>query len=234
MQVIATGLGRTGTTSLEVALVRLGFGPCFSAGAIFDRTELIRPLLRIIEDDSAPWEGILTGYASLLGEPASVCWRRLVRCYPEAKVVHTVRDPERWLDSIRKTLYERRRRVDSLPGKAAVLLSSMFGTDLAPLVRLFQVTYEAKALRFLAEQTPQRAVELFEEHTAQIRETVPADRLLVLDVRDGWKPLCAFLEVPVPDEPFPRVNDTAEYSSSRGGFGGRALPLLLGRTRPCT
>ncbi|MFI6387161.1 sulfotransferase family protein [Nonomuraea sp. NPDC050540] len=232
MQVMATGLGRTGTTSLEVALVRLGFGPCFSAGEIFTRTELIRPLLGIMQDDSAHWGDILDGYESLLGEPASACWQRIFHSYPEVKVVHTVRDPERWLDSMQKTLFKRRGRVNSLPGRAAVLLSSMGGTDLAPLVRLFQLTLEARAQRLVAERKPQRAIELFQEHTALIQETVPSDRLLVLDVRAGWEPLCEFLDVPVPAEPFPRMNDTAEYRRSRGGFGGRAVPLLLGRTRP--
>lgn len=40
-----------------------------------------------------------------------------------------------------------------------------------------------------------------------VRATVPEDRLLVFDVRQGWEPLCRFLDVPVPDEPFPHIND---------------------------
>jgi len=44
-----------------------------------------------------------------------------------------------------------------------------------------------------------------------VRETVPADRLLVWQVKDGWEPLCAMLGVPVPDEPFPRTNDAAGF-----------------------
>jgi Sulfotransferase domain len=40
---------------------------------------------------------------------------------------------------------------------------------------------------------------------------VPADRLLVWSFTDGWEPLCEFLEVPVPDPPFPRVNDTRQF-----------------------
>jgi len=38
----------------------------------------------------------------------------------------------------------------------------------------------------------------------------PQDRLLVYEVKEGWEPLCEFLGVEVPDEPFPRLNDTAE------------------------
>ena len=42
----------------------------------------------------------------------------------------------------------------------------------------------------------------------EVKQTVPKDRLLVFDVKEGWNPLCKFLDVPVPDTPFPHVNDT--------------------------
>src|SRR3954447_11424932 len=104
MRVIGTGYGRTGTTSLEAALVQLGFGPCFSAADVFRNPKFIRPLLGAVEGGSANWGDMLAGYESLVSEPASVCWRELVEYYPEVKVVHTVRDPERWVDSIQRTL----------------------------------------------------------------------------------------------------------------------------------
>ena len=53
---------------------------------------------------------------------------------------------------------------------------------------------------------------IFRDHVAAVRSTVPADRLLVFEVSEGWGPLCAFLGVPVPDEPFPHVNDTADFN----------------------
>jgi len=53
----------------------------------------------------------------------------------------------------------------------------------------------------------ERAIEIFEARTAEVIETVPPDRLLVFTVADGWEPLCAFLDVPIPDTPFPHLND---------------------------
>jgi hypothetical protein len=229
MRVIGTGYGRTGTTSLEAALERLGFGPCFSAGDVFGKPELIRPLLGAIERGSANWDAILAGYESLVGEPASVRWRELAEYYPKAKVIHTVRDPERWLGSMQRTLSWRRRHLNSLPGRAAVSLSSMLGTDFAPLIRLFQTTLEAQALKLVAEQTPERAIELFQAHTDQIVEAIPADRLLIYEVSAGWGPLCEFLGVPVPVEPFPRMSTLEQYTSGRG-FGARAASLFVRRT----
>ena len=48
-------------------------------------------------------------------------------------------------------------------------------------------------------------------HNEEVKRTVPADRLLVWSVKEGWGPLCEFLELPVPDEPFPHINDRTEF-----------------------
>jgi hypothetical protein len=56
-----------------------------------------------------------------------------------------------------------------------------------------------------------RAQRVFVEWNEEVKRTVPADRLLVFEAKQGWEPLCEFLGVPVPDAPFPRVNDTAEF-----------------------
>jgi Sulfotransferase domain len=228
IRVVGTGLGRTGTTSLKAALERLGFGPCLHAEDIFRRPTLIRPLLGAIESGSADWDEVLAGYQSFVGGPTSTRWREIAEYYPEAKVIHTVRDPDRWLGSMRTTLFKRRERFHSLPGRAAIALSSVLGTDLAPMVRLIQMTLESQALPSPADRTPERAVEVFKAHTDEVAATIPADRLLIFDVRAGWEPLCAFLGVPVPEEPFPRRNDSQEYVKS--GVGA-ATPLLLRRTR---
>ena len=229
MRVIGTGYGRTGTTSLKAALVQLGLGPCLSASDVFENPELIRPLLRAVERGSANWGDMLAGYESMVCEPATPCWRELAEYYPEAKVVHTVRDPERWVDSIQRTLARRRRHLNSLPGRAAVQLSSMLGTDFAPLIRLFRMTLEAQALKSVAERRPEHAAELFRAHTEQVVEAIPADRLLIYDVSAGWAPLCEFLGVPVPAEPYPLMSTRTQYTNGHG-FGTRAASLFLSRT----
>lgn len=50
--------------------------------------------------------------------------------------------------------------------------------------------------------------ELYDKHNAHVQELVPKDQLLIYDVREGWEPLCKFLQVPVPSEEFPRLNET--------------------------
>jgi hypothetical protein len=48
---------------------------------------------------------------------------------------------------------------------------------------------------------------------------VPKDRLLIMTLEDGWEPLCKFLgDLPVPDEPFPRVNDSVTFDKHAAEF----------------
>ena len=55
------------------------------------------------------------------------------------------------------------------------------------------------------------ATRVFREHIAEVQSEVPADRLLTFDLREGWQPLCDFLEVQVPDIPFPKTNSSSEF-----------------------
>ena len=51
----------------------------------------------------------------------------------------------------------------------------------------------------------------FERHCANVRATIAPERLLEFEAAQGWEPLCAFLGVPVPDEPFPKTNARDEF-----------------------
>src|SRR5215210_7088160 len=65
----------------------------------------------------------------------------------------------------------------------------------------------------------QYAIEVFNRHNEEVEEYVSPDRLLVYEVKDGWEPLCEFLNVEVPEgEPFPRLNDTATFMQRRKRF----------------
>jgi hypothetical protein len=51
----------------------------------------------------------------------------------------------------------------------------------------------------------------FTAHVDAVKALVPSQQLLVFEAKDGWEPLCRFLDRPVPDEPFPRTNDRMEF-----------------------
>ena len=71
------------------------------------------------------------------------------------------------------------------------------------------------------------AIEVFERHNAEVQRRIPEDRLLVFDVKSGWEPLCEFLRVDVPDEPFPRTNDTADMRRRLRGVKIISIAVLV-------
>ena len=56
-------------------------------------------------------------------------------------------------------------------------------------------------------------IDYFNRHEAEVKATVPPERLLIYPVGSGWAPLCEWLGVPVPDEPYPSENSRADFAA---------------------
>ena len=106
MKVIGAGFGRTGTMSLKVALEKLGFGPCYHMTEVFAHPEHTSFWLSAWRGEPVDWEGVLGGYEAAVDWPACTFYEELMERHPEAKVLLSVRDPERWYDSTRSSIYE--------------------------------------------------------------------------------------------------------------------------------
>lgn len=198
MDVIGTGFGRTGTLSTKLALERLGFGPCHHMFEAMNHPGQFRVLAAHVRGEPVDWSELFGSYRSQVDFPGATIWQELLDAYPDAKVLHNVRDPERWYDSTMATIYPARSSVAPWVRRLLPWLDEAFEVNEHLIWQgLFEGRFEDR----------RRALEIFEERTAEVRAIVPPDRLLVFDVADGWEPLCAFLDVPVPDEPFPRAND---------------------------
>lgn len=209
LTVIGAGLPRTGTRSMKAALEHLGFGPCHHMFNIINHPAGIERWLPLAQDHRVDWEHVLEGFRSTQDWPASHWWHAQAETYPQAKVVLTVRDPHDWYASMRALVGDTPLRdcPQDLPPTAAAVVQTM--TRLAPVLDLISASLFG-GRRFLHEGLPDEpeAVDAFERHTANVRRTLPPERLLVFDVREGWDPLCAFLGVDVPrGRPFPRLND---------------------------
>ena len=211
MKIIGAGLPRTGTSSLKAALDRLGFGPTYHMFELLQHPEHVERWRPVVNREPVDWERVFDGYSSAVDFPASIYWRELAEAYPEAKVILSVRDPRRWHKSI--SGMGPQMPVDGELDMAAMVermpprMRSVF--DLMPEV-------DEAAQRMLGPDfsigggpmEKEKAVEIFERHTENVRAALPADRLLVFEASDGWGPLCEFLGVEAPvDEPYPHLND---------------------------
>ena len=198
MKVIGAGFGRTGTLSLKHALERLGFGPCYHMAEVAAHPEHV-DLWRRAWRGEDPWAEIFADYGAAVDWPAAAFWPRLMDHYPEAFVLLSLRDGASWFKSATDTIF-RSMREGLASGNATlqerllmakeIIVDGTFGGDLS----------DRKA-----------AIAAYEANIAKVRATVPEDRLIQVDARDGWEPLCAALGVPVPEEPYPRVNTTEEF-----------------------
>jgi hypothetical protein len=106
LQVIGAGFGRTGTQSLKVALEELGFGKCYHMQDVMKNPGHLMRWTAIMEGGKADWGALFNGYQSGADWPVAAYYKELIVAYPDAKVILTVRDPERWYESFSTTLYQ--------------------------------------------------------------------------------------------------------------------------------
>jgi hypothetical protein len=201
MRVIGAGFGRTGTLSLRAALERLGIAPCYHAFEFIAHPEHAPLWDRAARGQAVDWTRELALYEATVDWPGCAFYRDLMEAFPAAPVILSVRDPDRWYESAASTIYPLSREAPALIGAPDGPPPEMAGVADAMWRIVFGGTF---AGRF---EDREYAIEVFNRHNEEVRATVPADRLLVHEVGQGWGPLCNFLGTPVPDEPFPRIND---------------------------
>lgn len=197
LKVIGAGLGRTGTLSLKHALEQLGLGPCYHMMEVFKNPAAPQMWWDAAEGKPVDWEEVFKGYNSSVDWPGASFYALHAKLYPEAKVILSLRDAGKWYDSTQATIFANPDWTGMPPawrGMAKAVISRMFDGDIT---------------------SRQHCIDVYERHNEEVRRTIPAERLLVFEARDGWEPLCAFLGVPVPATPYPSVNSTEEFRANR-------------------
>ncbi|WP_313950084.1 sulfotransferase family protein, partial [Frankia casuarinae] len=106
INIIGAGFGRTGTLSLKLALEQLGYGPCHHMDEVLAHRETIAAWTSAAEGAPVDWDSLYGQYRSTVDWPGARFWRELADHYPSARVILTVRDPEKWYDSARSTLFQ--------------------------------------------------------------------------------------------------------------------------------
>src|SRR5262245_52210399 len=197
LRVIGAGLGRTATFSLKFALEHLGFGPCYHMSEVFAAARRNVPLWLGVIRGKPDWDAVFSGFQSTTDYPACTYWRELAAFYPRAKVILTVRDADSWFDSVSETIFSPK------------MQGSLVGSPVGDMMQ--GVIFDAFGGR-----VSDRAfmTDWFVERNQAVVDSLPRDRLTVFSPKEGWKPLCAFLRVPVPSAPFPRVNSRDELKQA--------------------
>jgi hypothetical protein len=210
MKVIGAGLPRTGTLSQKVALEMLGFGPCYHMVNVLSDLDQAQTWRRALEG-AQPWDEIFEGCQATVDWPGSFFYKEIADYHPDAKVMLSVRSADGWERSMRDTIWGifygdilirdlsyARARVDSKWRGYLELMEEMW--------------QQSGLIPDGADTDPETMKSAMDRFNDQVQETIPADRLLVWSVGDGWDPLCEFLEVPVPDTPFPHLNDSKVFA----------------------
>ncbi|HYM35200.1 MAG TPA: sulfotransferase, partial [Steroidobacteraceae bacterium] len=149
------------------------------------------------------WEEVFANYTAAVDNPASCVWRELVAAYPDAKVILTLhaKGANAWYESTMSTIYR-------FGHMWQVTLLGLF----VPRMRKFsemtrKLVWERAHRGEMQDRT--KAIAQYERQIDEVKKAVPDNRLLIFSADQGWEPLCKFLGVPVPTDPFPNVNDRA-------------------------
>jgi hypothetical protein len=204
LDVVGAGFGRTGTLSFKLALEQLGFGPCYHMLEVFATPAHVEVWAEALDGTTPDWHALFAAYRSTCDWPACAYWREIKTANPSAKVVLTRRDPNAWYESMCRTIFEVLRR--PFTGDDPLAARNMESNRILILERTFGGRPDDR----------DHTLGVLAAHERDVIASVPAGELLVFDVADGWEPLCAFLGVPVPAEPFPRTNTADDFRTMAG------------------
>ncbi len=204
LKVIGAGYPRTGTASLKVALEQLGLGRCYHMIDLVARASDWPRWTEALDGCQVDFEDILRDYAAITDTPGCLLVRALMSAYPNAKVVLTVRDGERWFRSTQQTI---------LSADATALFGGAL-PDFNTLMRRMGFHPEDPATH-----DRETMIARLNAHNEDVQASVDPRRLLVYDVSQGWAPLCEFIGVPIPEAPFPRINTTDDFQKNLRSAG---------------
>lgn len=211
IKIIGAGFPRTGTTTLKGSLEALGFNKVYHMKVLLVNPDQRHYWKQLDETGDTDWDGLYNGYDATVDFPCYPWYKEHMKRYPDAKVILTVRDFESWYKSVSSTVYTAGPQTAGekikMMGK---LLTDSRARKVVKCIKFFKNYFFKGKLqgRFGDKEFARK---FWDDHIAEVKATVPADKLLVYDVRDGWAPLCNFLGVPIPSEPLPHLNKKENF-----------------------
>ena len=204
MKIICVGIGKTGTTSISKALRHLGY-------TVFDWEEQVF-------DFQDHWVDVFQNGAQLdvkrvyqhadgvVDAPGNFFWEEILEAYPDSKVILSEREEDSWLKSLGNQLQV-----------FEAVISRRFLAVLSPTSRKQIFFLYSHLTAILGSADPKSACVLrtrYRMHNHRVKSLVPSEKLLVYNVKQGWKPLCDFLGCEVPTVAFPHENVKGEIAET--------------------
>ena len=211
IQIIGAGFPRTGTTTLKQALQVLGYKDTYHFKDLIAHPKKLVHWKELETKGTTDFDTLFDGYKATVDFPGYPYYKILMNQYPDAKVILSVRDVDKWYDSTSKTI--RKSGPQTVLAKIVLLSKMIFNTSLRDTflcIRFMKKTYLSKQFngQFDSES---HAKSVFHKHIEDVKAYVPKDKLLVFDVAEGWQSLCEFLNVPIPTEDFPHLNKKENF-----------------------
>lgn len=235
LKVVAVGFGRTGTYSLTLALEELGF-PTLHTQHFYEHeailgmwvNEIFLPSIRAQRVDMGrPNLHLITsfGYQATADLPMALYFEQVMEEFPDCKFILTTREnSDVWFkswDTLTKTITQ-----PTYIGGFAFKSVRQYSLYLRWLYSVVNKDESFLTEPFpLPEQNRESAIESYEEHNRRVRARVPKNKLLEYDVKEGWEPLCTFLQIDdCPNTPFPKTNSARSVQVQV--ISGQIVPIM--------
>ena len=199
MKVICAGFLKTGTKSITKALQHLGF-------TVFDWEEQTFDFLDhwvdVFQNGVKPdMKRVYQNADVCVDIPGYLFFEEILEAFPDCKVILSVREEDSWIESLVRQLDSSSRSKISMLSPTArkmhYFVDSFFNAAIG--------TFNTKSTYVIRKR--------YRIHNHRVKSIVPADKLLVYNVKEGWKPLCDFLECEVPTIAFPHENIKSEITA---------------------
>ena len=216
IKIIGAGLPRTGTNTLKESLEKLGYTRTYHMKELLVHPENLHYWLTLKATGTTQWDALYQGFQASVDFPCYPWYKEHMNRYPDAKVILTVRPFENWYASVYSTVWQA--GPQTIGQKVAMMSKLLFNPRLRAVIKCvklakstifgehFQGRFNDKAF----------AEKIFHKYHEDVKAYVPAEKLLVYDVSEGWEPLCKFLGVPAPNDPIPHLNKRENFKKMLG------------------
>ncbi|MBK9014350.1 MAG: sulfotransferase family protein [Saprospiraceae bacterium] len=213
IKIIGAGLPRTGTNTLKASLEMLGFTKTYHMKELLVHPENLHYWTTLRDTGTMQWDKLYDGYQATVDFPCCPWYKEHMAQYPDAKVIFTTRPFEGWYTSIYSTIWKA--GPQTIGQKLGMMIKLLLNPRLRSVIKCVKFAKSSIFGGLLHGKFENKAAteKIFDQWMEDVKAAVPADKLLIFDVRDGWSPLCKFLGVPEPPEPLPHLNKKENFKT---------------------